>query len=152
MQYGTYKLENGKMKKKVTGELHCTVFDVSTPLNGKILINARVNENGSVDSNQPVKLSVVDYVNGEISFERLSAVEVWPELFTGQQFGFIGDSSGLSKLYEFVNSHNIRLSRFFDKGIVYYWDRTNDSVLISSPETFLVRYQRDFLKDLGPAA
>ena len=151
MRYCSYKIEGGKMKKKSQGGIDATVYSTSSPLNGKILVNLKLNQNSATTG---AKLAVLDYQDGEISFTRQNIVQRRPELYTNTSIGYFGNISDLPRYYE---AFNALPSAFYgdnpgqesehpiNRGIVYYYDKANETVVYSSPETFL-KYQR-FLGD-----
>jgi hypothetical protein len=154
LRYASYKIENGKMKKKYSGGLDCTVFDVSPSVGGKIVANISLTENDTQPSPQPAKISVLNYENGKITFDRISVVQRNPEYFNNSRLSYFGNISDLPRYYEFMNGLNIDQqwtngqSRILRKGFIYYYDRENQTMVFCNPETF-IKYQRDFLADPG---
>ena len=152
LRYASYKIENGKMKKKYSGGLDCTVFDVSPSVGGKIVANISLTENESQPSPQPAKISVLNYENGKITFDRISVVQRNPEYFNNSRISYFGNISDLPRYYELMNGLNIGnwwsngSSIILQKGLMYYYDRGNQTMVFCNPETF-VKYQRDFLGD-----
>ena len=152
LRYASYKIENGKMKIKHTGGFDCTVFDVSPSVGGKIVANISLTENNTQPSPQPAKISVLNYENGKITFDRMSVVQRNPEYFNNSRISYFGNISDLPRYYEFMNGLNIDnswpngSSIILQKGLMYYYDRENQTIVFCTPETF-IKYQRDFLDD-----
>lgn len=158
MNYRTFKIENGKMEKVYQSALDCTIYHISPVYQGKILVNARLNQNTDVYGSLPAKLCVLNLVNGKLEYTRLNVVQRKPGVFNSSTFGIFGDVNDLPRYYNFFNSlpgdsygfvygSLDPITRPLERGWVLYSNNVENTIVFSSLETF-VRYKTDYLRDI----
>ena len=160
MNYRTFKIVDGKMKKIHENALDCTVYHISPVHNGKVLVNARLNQNPNLYGSLPAKLCVLNLVNGKLEYPRLNVVQRKPSVFNSSTFGIFGDVNDLPRYYNFFNSLNAFSSQNavsgsqdatthpLERGWVLYSNNVDNSIVFASVDAFITKYKGDYLRDV----